>query len=176
MKSPTSVNVEHFRPHKGDKHLKFAWDNLFFACVHCNNTKLAKEQFNDILDCTNEDHRVDEWIEYHIDPYPKAKAQITPIEDNQSVHNTVELLDRVYNGHTLLKKIEASNLRKALLKEIQRFQDDLFEYYDSANQDTDRTYYKAKICDEHLRNSSPFAAFKRWIVRKQVDLKADFAD
>jgi len=134
LEAPTSLNVEHFRPHKGDKQLKFAWDNLFLACVHCNNTKLAKEQFNDILDCTNEDHKVDEWIDYHIDPWPKEKVQITPLQENQRVHNTAALLDLVYNGHTPLKILESSNLREALLKEIRCFQNDLFEYYDSTNQ------------------------------------------
>lgn len=177
LKAPTSVNVEHLRPHKGDKQLKFDWNNLFLACVHCNNTKSALEQsnvINDILDCTNENHKVDEWIDYHIDPWPKAKVQITSLKDNQSVHNTVELLGRVYNGHTLLKNLEASNLRKALLNEIRDFQKDFFEY-DRANQNKDRAYYKTRI-RKHLQNSSPFAAFKRWIVRKQIALRLDLAD
>ena len=40
--APTTINVEHFRPHKGNVSLKFDWNNLFYACGHCNNTKLAK--------------------------------------------------------------------------------------------------------------------------------------
>ena len=35
---PQSINVEHFRPHCGDRDLKFSWNNLFWACSHCNNT------------------------------------------------------------------------------------------------------------------------------------------
>ncbi len=49
---PTSINVEHFRPHKGDRDLMFDWNNLYWACTHCNNTKLAK--YTDILDCTTD--------------------------------------------------------------------------------------------------------------------------
>ena len=39
-KEPISINVEHFRPHKGAKNLKFDWNNLFWSCSHCNNIKL----------------------------------------------------------------------------------------------------------------------------------------
>ena len=28
-KEPITINIEHFRPHKGDKKLKFDWNNLF---------------------------------------------------------------------------------------------------------------------------------------------------
>jgi uncharacterized protein (TIGR02646 family) len=58
IQAPTVINVEHFRPHKGDRDLMFDWNNLFWACGHCNNTKLAK--YGDILDCTNFGDRVEE--------------------------------------------------------------------------------------------------------------------
>jgi len=50
-KEPVTINVEHFRPHKGDKNLKFQWENLFWSCGHCNNIKL--DNYIDIIDCTN---------------------------------------------------------------------------------------------------------------------------
>lgn len=31
-KEPVAINVEHFRPHEGDKDLKFDWNNLFWSC------------------------------------------------------------------------------------------------------------------------------------------------
>lgn len=46
------IEIEHFAPHQGDIDLKFDWHNLFFACGHCNNTKIAK--YDDILNCTLE--------------------------------------------------------------------------------------------------------------------------
>ena len=54
-KEPVTINVEHFRPHKGNNDLKFQWENLFWSCSHCNNTKL--DNYDDIIDCTdlNED-------------------------------------------------------------------------------------------------------------------------
>ena len=50
-KEPSTINVEHFIPHQGNKDLKFDWKNLFWACGHCNNTKLAK--YKNIIDCTD---------------------------------------------------------------------------------------------------------------------------
>ncbi len=51
-KEPESINVEHFIPHEGDKDLKFDWNNLFWSCSHCNNTKL--NNYDNILNCTIE--------------------------------------------------------------------------------------------------------------------------
>ena len=59
-----SVQVEHFIPHKGNVDLKFDWDNLFFACGHCNGTKLAKLEYNDILNCTKKSHDVENFLKY----------------------------------------------------------------------------------------------------------------
>ncbi|MCP5046806.1 MAG: HNH endonuclease, partial [bacterium] len=53
-KEPPSINIEHFLPHRGDKDLKFDWDNLFWSCAHCNNTK--GDKFDNILNCTNPEH------------------------------------------------------------------------------------------------------------------------
>ena len=46
-KDIADINVEHFKPHRNkNRDLKFDWNNLFYACGHCNNIKLA--QYNDI--------------------------------------------------------------------------------------------------------------------------------
>src|ERR1700709_1938149 len=64
VKEPHSINVEHFKPHRGDKDLKFDWNNLFYCCGHCNNSKCDKAEYDEILDCTNEDDNVDTKIKY----------------------------------------------------------------------------------------------------------------
>lgn len=68
MKNPPVINVEHFIPHKDDHTLKFQWDNLFYACGHCNNIKLAK--YNNILNCTNLKDDVENVIRLKMDPFP----------------------------------------------------------------------------------------------------------
>ena len=41
-KEATSYQIEHRIPHRGDKKLKYDWNNLFWVCAHCNNIKSDK--------------------------------------------------------------------------------------------------------------------------------------
>jgi hypothetical protein len=175
QRAPITINVEHFVPHRGDHNLKFEWANLYYACGHCNNIKLAKTMFDNILDVTDVNHEVDKKIRYHINPYPKENAEFQSIENTEVVNNTVELLDAVYNGTTTLKTIEAANLRSLLLKEIRLFQELLFEYYDETYTAEEKEDIKNKII-RHLRPASGFTAFKRWIIRDNENIRADFED
>ncbi len=173
-KAPHAINTEHFIPHKGNIDLKFDWNNLFYCCAHCNNTKLAKPQFDAILNCTVESDEADRKIKYLIKVIPKEKVKITALVDEPKVHNTVSLLLEIYNGTTPLKKIESGNLRDKLLKEIRHFQDLLFRFYDDSNTAEEQLDFKNKIIRE-LRASSGFTAFKRWILRDS-DMAEDFSD
>ena len=150
-KEPISINTEHFKPHRGDRDLMFNRNNLFFCCGHCNNTKLAKELFDEILNCTIEADGVDTKIKYKINPFPKEKAVITAVENTQKVNNTVQLLNEIYNGTTTLKKIESENLRSNLINEIKEFQELLFGYFD----DTYDAYQTEEFKNTIIRNLSP---------------------
>jgi hypothetical protein len=174
-KEPHSINTEHFKPHRGDIDLKFAWDNLFYCCAHCNNTKLAKNKYDDILNCTVVDDQVDKKIKYHINPWPKERAEITAIEEGDRISNTVDLLDQIYNGTTELKKIESANIRTKLLKEIRNFQNLLFEYYDDNYNDDEREKIKSAIVRQ-LRPTSNFTAFKLWVIRDNEELANEFGE
>lgn len=168
---PETINVEHFIPHKDDKNLKFDWNNLFWSCGHCNNTKHHK--FENILNCTIKKHEIETAIKYQINPFPKEKVTLTPLKDLEIVHNTIELLDAVYNGTTKLKIIESANLRKKLLEEIRKFQDLLFDYYDDRTTDEDKEKCKSLI-KRMLNSSSSFTSFKRWIIRNNKTFKKEF--
>ena len=170
-KEPPSINVEHFKPHKGNKELKFDWKNLFWSCVHCNNTK--RDKFENILNCTDPNHDVENWIKYKINPYPGEEATITAMKNEEIVQNTVQLLLEVYNGTTRLKMIESSNIRKALLNEIREFQGLLFDYDDDSIEGDEREYCLREI-KKRLKKSSAFTAFKRWIIKDNPVLKQDF--
>lgn len=173
QKEPTTINVEHFVPHRGNHDLMFEWNNLFYACGHCNNIKLAVAAYDDILNPTEPTHEVDRKIRYHIDPLPKEIAQFNALENTNTVNNTVALLNAVYNGTTTLKTIESANIRSRLLKEIREFQGLLFEYYDETNLPEETEAIKRRII-RHLRSSSAFTAFKRWIIRDHNAFHGDF--
>ena len=169
-KAPETINVEHFVAHQQDVDLKFDWNNLYWSCGHCNNTKLAK--YNNLLDCTDPGSNVDTRLRIHIDPFPKEKVEVVANDDDPSTLETQELLDDVYNGTTTLKKIEAGNLRDEILREIRKFQDLLFQYFDiEPHHDKEEVLSKIR---GHLSNNSAFTSIKRWIVRDHPDLFEEF--
>lgn len=173
QKAPSNINVEHFQSHQGNLDLKFDWNNLYWSCSHCNNIKSSL--YDDILNCNDSSQRVDSWIKYEIDPFPKEKAKISIIEDETNADNTVELLDKIYNGSTNLKTIEAANIRQKLLLEIRDFQNWLFEYFEEEEETEQKIFLRRKI-ENHLRNSSNFTAFKRWIIWKNEAMNHEFGE
>jgi uncharacterized protein (TIGR02646 family) len=169
-KEPVTINVEHFRPHKGNQDLKFQWENLFWSCSHCNNTKL--DNYDDILDCTDINEDIENRLKIIMKPFPKETVTIEPLDQNQSTLATAELLNAVFNGTTKLKTIEASNLRNKVLEEIRDFQEYLFNYYSDGFDTEDKVLFLAHI-KRHLKKSSNFTAFKRWIIRENDVMRAE---
>lgn len=177
ISKPTSINIEHLIAHAGNRDLMFHWGNLFLCCVHCNNTKQALKQLGEILDCTKLDHEVDRAIHYQVNMFPGEHVEIRALGDAIPISNTVALLMAIYNGiPTEQKKIESANLRSALQIEIKRFQK-LLEKYTTAvdRSDAETQRLRTRIL-QHLQNTSAFTAFKRWIVRDNPVLMAEFGN
>lgn len=170
-KEPVTINVEHFRPHKGNCELKFDWNNLFWSCGHCNNIK--SDEYTDIIDCTNPDEDIENRIKISIRPFPKEKVVLEQLDTETSTSSTIKLLDSIYNGTTKLKTIESVNLRNKLLKEIKEFQSYLFDYYNDEFSDDHKEFFLIHI-KKHLSNKSNFTAFKRWIIKENEVLMNDF--
>ena len=170
-KEPVAINVEHFRPHEGDVNLKFDWNNLFWSCSHCNNTKLANYQ--NILNCTDDTDDVENKLKYIFKPFPYEQVEIVELDNSPETIMTRELLTAVYNGTTKLKTIESANLRNKLLEEIMDFQKQLCEYFKDTNSLEDKEYFLIKIRG-HIHRGSNFTAFKRWIILENEKLKNEF--
>ena len=170
-KEPETINIEHFRPHEGDKNLKFSWGNLFWSCSHCNNTKLSRH--DNILNCTDINDDVENKLKYIFKPFPFEEVYIEELDNSPKTIATKNLLLEVYNGTTNLKKIESSNLRNKLLEEIMNFQGLLCDYFFDTNTQDDLEYFLIKIRG-HLNRGSNFTAFKRWIILENEKLKLEF--
>lgn len=162
-KEISGINVEHLKPHKGDIDKKFQWENLFLVCPHCNNTKLGNE--DEILDCTNPSHKIYDWIEYKFISFPKTKVELKIINNIDIVNNTVTLLDKIYNGSTVNKKFEADNIKKKIMREIQSFENLIFEYVYNSKKEL------VEEIKEKLSRKSAFSAFKRWIIKNNTRYK-----
>jgi hypothetical protein len=170
---PTSINVEHFRPHKGDRALMFDWNNLYWACVHCNNTKLAK--YTNILDCTNPEEDIEAKLKYSFNPWPYEQVAIAAIASDPRTLSTQSLILAVFNGTTELKQLESANLRNQLLQDIRDFQNHLCDYFEPTSDDEAKAYLRRKI-KAHLHEASTFTSFKRWMIRENDRLKQEFGD
>lgn len=156
----TSYQIEHLVPHRENPELKYDWNNLFLACAHCNNIKL--EKFDPIIDCTKEN--VEELIAFRKKGYlgTDEKLLFEALDLSIETQNTVKLLQEVYYGSTPQKKMEATILRRILRKELSEFKEYVREYMEAQDEEKEDLKY---LLQQQLRDSSPFAAFKRWLIR-----------
>lgn len=175
QKNIKNINIEHFKPHKGsNKELMFDWNNLYYACGHCNNLKLSK--YDNILDPGNSEEDVEESIHYGMPIlHKRAQVEITACIDSEKTNNTVELLNYVYNGKTAIKDIEAVNIKNDLVKELVQFTSWLREYDDDELEEDERDGLKRNI-RKGLNVKSAFTAFKRQIVKDTEYLYEEFKE
>lgn len=159
-KQITSYQIDHLIPHRGNVELKYDWNNLFLACAHCNNTKLDK--FDPIIDCTKEN--VEKRIAFRKKGYfgTDEKLIFDILDLRIETQNTVKLLQEVYYGSTPQKKMEAKIIRKNLRKELSKFKEYVRDYKEAEDEEKDDLRC---LLQQQLKDSSPFAAFKRWLIR-----------
>ncbi|MBT0111949.1 HNH endonuclease [Vibrio alginolyticus] len=157
--SNPSNAIEHFRPHRSVDRVKmFDWNNLFYACEHCNGIK--SDQYENLIDCTSI-KQIDSKFIFKFDPTrPKRRRVI--IEDNGSQSpDTVELISLVFSIETTPKrKMGAQTLEKQLATSLRNF--DLF--VDAWKADPSDQNMEQIIKDQ-VNNKTDFAAFIRWKVR-----------
>ena len=154
----SSYQIDHLVPHRGDKKLKYDWNNLFLSCAHCNNIK--SDKYDPIIDCTEEE--VDELIAFRKVGWfgTDEKLEFTALEDSDKVKNTVRLLYAIHYGTTPQK---AKILRKEIREELFKFKGYVRDYYDS---DEGEEKEDLRCClKKELSEKSKFTAFKRWLIR-----------
>ena len=135
------------------------------SCAHCNNIK--SDKFEHIIDCTKEN--VEELIAFRREGYfgTDEKLIFDMLNSGIKIQNTVKLLQEVYYGSTPQKKMEATILRRTLRKELSDFKEYVREYQESEDEEKEDLMYLLQM---QLSSSSPFAAFKRWLIRDNKDV------
>ncbi len=151
----TSIQMEHFNPHKGDLHKKYDWNNLFYSCGHCNGLKGAK--YWQLLNCTSDDDKVWQSVELKFHDFPKTRVEVIahPQAGKEvECENTCELLRKTLNGEdtTAMKKDEAKKLRKKMLR----------VHKELANSINSSEKIKELISDE-----AAFAGMQRWTLKNE---------
>lgn len=74
----------------------------------------------------------------------EEEIEILGLDDSEEVKETVELLEKIYEGNTSLKKLESLNIRKELRKEIYNFTNAINEYQETDGEDKEDAKYLIK--------------------------------
>lgn len=170
-KDSSSINVEHFHSCKNYEDLKYNWENLFLACVHCNRIKGSK--YDHIIDCSKEDP--EKYIILRFNSYPENYVEVLDRLIGSENEKTKELLDKIYNGTgTPISEYEAKNLKKKISKEIREFTECVDSYYDESDPKLRAAYWKK--LGKMLSRESNFAGFKRSMVFQSEELMRRFGE
>ncbi len=86
QKNPTTINVEHFMPHRGDRDLMFDWNNLFYDGEPTSLKALEEANLRDLLLKS-----IKEFQELLIDYYKYGKDATFLLKIKQHLNNSIEL-------------------------------------------------------------------------------------
>lgn len=151
--------IEHLLPHMNGKYLqrKFDWNNLFWACGHCNNVKNQKKYHDGIIDCCKEDP--EERLSFEMEN-EEVKVEAIDKEDKKAIL-TAELIMEVFNlKNTGMRVYKSEHRYKELNLEMNILYDALEELKKSP-----KSAFLSRKVQALLRRESRFAAFKRNYIR-----------
>ncbi len=165
--------TEHFLPKKLGIDAKFSWKNLFWCCSYCNNRKSDSyntKPENELLNCTISTNNVENWIIYQMPSNLISNFNIlvnkteVPNEYIKKTENTVELLNKIYNGN-LKTKENTDNLKEKVFEDIKSFQNKIEKYYKGEKKEKQLK----KIKNELKKKESEFTCFKRQLVKDKYN-------
>lgn len=160
------IHIEHRIPHKDNLDLKFDWKNLYLSCSHCNNLK--NDKYENILDCANENDNVDNSIKHtFVVNASNSSLIITALVNDEKTENTVNLIQAVFDGTTIVKKIEANFLRKDVTKDLNEMLN-VYEKYVIAENEEYKNYQLNEL-KKILSRESSYTAIKRWYLKDTLN-------
>ena len=124
MNELQSVEVEHLQPHQGNKDLKFAWENLFLSCPHCNSVKNQHKYDNAILNCclVEPEKLLQQALE-------NGTVVVHPLTQDENVRKTAELIQECFEKtNTGIRTLECETRKKALKQTMGLLYQALGEY------------------------------------------------
>lgn len=163
LKGLQDPQVEHLLPHKNGKYKdrKFDWENLFWACAHCNGIKNQNKYDEGILNCCKRDP--EKLIDFQLNGDNVKLIRNFSVQDDE-IDRTILLIWEVFNRKNTGMRVYKSAMRfKALRTEMNL----LFDNLEQLKQEPGSIVVLRKL-RALLRRESAFAAFKRSYVRKHL--------
>ena len=162
----TDSEVEHLRPHHGRtiSERVFDWNNLFYACPHCNNIKKESKYDDKIIDCCVEDP--EELLEQS---YKDGHVTVHNIVDGEQAIMTAELITECFEKRNTGIREAACQARINRLAEEMNV---LYKTLEKYSKNPGKTRYMSSL-ESSLSRKSAFSAFKRNYVRKHI---SDYPD
>lgn len=161
IKPVADPEVEHRLPHRNNTipGRKFDWENLFWACRHCNNVKNKAKYEAGILDCCKVDP--EEHIQIEL---TGNTVMIRAVQADPQTVLTVQLLDEAYNEKNTGIRVAACDVRiYQMQKEMGKLYKALGEF--GRNPGSRKTNRDLMVL---LSRESAFAAVKRDYIRKHL--------
>lgn len=161
----TDFEIEHYKSQNKHPDLIQDWNNLFMGCRYCNGKK--SNYYDDILDPHN--CNIEEEIEQRID-FARKKAVFSSHVNDQEHVNTVELLNKVYNGNKCVRTIKEERFFEKAISIINKFSGLICSYLKCPSPVTE------KAIKEELAMDKELLGFKYWIIHNNPFLNAIFAN
>lgn len=153
--------VEHLLPHMDGKYpeRKFDWNNLFWACGHCNSVKNQRKYDVGIIDCCKEEPE-----DLLFFKFENGEVQIYAInQENAKAVLTAQLIVEIFNLKNTGMRVYKSEMR---VQELNLEMNKLYDTLEEMQENPESKFVLRKV-KALLRRESRFAAFKRNYVREK---------
>lgn len=162
LKGLSDPEVEHLKPHHGRKISErvFDWNNLFYACPHCNNLKKEAKYDDKIIDCCEENP---ETILEQC--YENGHVSVDYVlDEDRAVMTAMLIQDCFEKRNTGIREAACQYRIDHLAEEMNVLYKTLKKYKENPQSQRYKRSLKAT-----LSTTSAFAAFKRNYVRKHIE-------
>ena len=167
QKTHKDFQIEHLKAKAEGYHpeLRCTWSNLFLSCPYCNGRK--PNDFDELLDPTK--NNIEDIIQQYI-IFDKNKVELTKTQDSESIRQTINLLDILFNGKSGIRDKRGQILYDDIQREVIFFME-LLNQYRSANSQTNR-----QAIIDSLEIHKEFLGLKYWIIKNDSAFYSEFKD
>lgn len=158
--------VKHLRPHHNRKIKErvFDWNNLFYACPHCNNLKKDAKYDDKIIDCCVTDPET-----VLKQRYEKGHVSVHSLSEEEKAVMTADLIQNCFEKRNTGIREAACQHRVDKLAESMNI---LYKTLEKHKKYPGAERYRRSLKSSLSRNSI-FASFKRDYVRRHIE---DYSD